>query len=389
MRRDDLPLEWTRRVTPRALRSYAEGLGWQRVERVNGKIAVYSNPKDPLRQIIVPLDEQFDDYGEAVLEAVRKLADFEERPALAVLEHLLLPPADVLRFREVSAASETGNLPLEHAARMLDGTRKLLLAVAHSVLVPQPWHPRMSRVEAREFLSRCRLGQTERGSFVLTVACPLDRQAGPFGPNGEPLARRVTLLLTQVLQELSQAADTGQTADLADPARHPGISANFCESLLMLRPDGERAYLGISLTWSRAYPPPTHKPQPEVQLRQEVFEVAEALAPRLRSLPQPRVDRFFGFVDELRGNPGPNVPRPSGEVRFTLFDQEEEIHAKADLNVTDYAEAIAAHAVTDLVSFKGILHRLPRLNRIDNVTDFKRVRLDDDGVPIEKAPNHV
>jgi hypothetical protein len=113
-----------------------------------------------------------------------------------------------------------------------------------------------------------------------------------------------------------------------------------------------------------------------------VFELAEALAPRLRSLPEPRVDRFFGFVDELRGNPGPNEPRPSGEVRFTLFDQEEEIHAKADLNVTDYAEAIAAHAVTELVTFKGILHRLPRLNRIDNVTDFRRVRLDDNGWPI-------
>jgi hypothetical protein len=34
------------------------------------------------------------------------------------------------------------------------------------------------------------------------------------------------------------------------------------------------------------------------------------------------------------------------------------------------------------VTFKGILHRLPRLNRIDNVTDFRRVRLDDNGWPI-------
>ena len=50
----------------------------------------------------------------------------------------------------------------------------MLLSEAHSVLVPQPYHPRMSRSEAEDFLSRCRLGQTDRGSFVLTVACPLD-----------------------------------------------------------------------------------------------------------------------------------------------------------------------------------------------------------------------
>jgi hypothetical protein len=299
---------------------------------------------------------------------------------------LLLPPADVLRFRQVSPDTEAGTLPLDQAVRLINGTRKLLLAAAHSVLVPQPYHPRMSRSEAEEFVSRCRLGQTERGSFVLAVACPLDLQAGLFGPHGEPFARRVTSLLMQALQELSQAADGARIDNLADPAHHPGISANLCESLLLLRPGGARAYLGISATWSRAFLPPAHESKRDLQLRQEVFEIAETLAPRLRSLPQPRIDRFFGFVDELRGQPTPNDPRPSGEVRFTLFDQEEEeIRAKADLTAEDYALAGAAHLASDLVSFKGILQRLPRLNRIDSVTDFERVRLDDDGVPVEET----
>src|SRR5208337_3636334 len=55
---DQLPDSLTRLVTPLAVRVYAEGLGWQRVEGVNGKIAVYKNPDSPLRQLIVPLDEQ-------------------------------------------------------------------------------------------------------------------------------------------------------------------------------------------------------------------------------------------------------------------------------------------------------------------------------------------
>jgi hypothetical protein len=382
MWRDDLPVEMTRLVTPRAVCAYAEGLGWQKVDGVNGKIAVYVNPKAPLRQLIVPLDEGFDDYPDRTAEAVRRLAEFENRPPREILNHLLLPPADVLRFREVSAEAEAGILSLDHGVRVVTGMRKLLLAAAHSVLAPRAYHPRLSRAEAEEFVARCRLGQIERGSFVLTVACPLDLQAGLFGPNSEPFARRVTSLLMASLQDLSQGTDTPHLEELADVSRHAGISANLCESLLLLKPTGERAYLTVSATWSRVFLPPTRELRRDVQLRQEVFEAAEALAPRLRSLPQPRVDRFFGFVDELRGTPGPNEPRPSGEVRFTLFDQEEEIHAKADLNVTDYAEAIAAHAVTELVTFKGILHRLPRLNRIDNVTDFRRVRLDDNGWPI-------
>jgi hypothetical protein len=261
----------------------------------------------------------------------------------------------------------------------------VLLSVAHSVLVPQPYHPRLARSEAEGFVARCRLGQTERGSFTLTVACPLDLQAGLFGPSGEPFARQVTSLLIQSLYELSQAVETTRIDELADPARHPGVSANLCESLLMLRPTGERAYLDVSATWSRAFPPDTREPRREVRLSQDVFEIAEALAPRLRSVPKPRIDRFYGFVDELRGQPTPHEPRPSGEVRFTLFDKEEEIRAKADLTAEDYAVAGAAHLASDLVSFKGILQRLPRLNRIDSVTDFERVRLDTDGVPVKET----
>ena len=218
------------------------------MEGVNGKIAVYKNPDSPLRQLIVPLDEQFDDYGERTAEAIQHLAEFEKRPANEILNHLLLSPADLLFFREVSPDAEGGNLPLDHAVRMIDGTRKVLLSEAHSVLVPQPYHPRMSRSEAEDFLSRCRLGQTDRGSFVLTVACPLDLKADLLGPNGEPFSRRVTSLLMQSLGELSQAADRMQIDDLADISRHPGISANLCESLLLLRPAGERSYLNITVS---------------------------------------------------------------------------------------------------------------------------------------------
>src|SRR5206468_3002049 len=108
-----------------------------------------------------------------------------------------------------------------------------------------------------------------------------------------------------------------------------------------------------------------------------VFDVAEALAPRLRSVPEPQVDRFYGIVDELRGQPSPGDSRPSGEVRFTLFEPDEELHARADLSADDYSEAIEAHRTTELVSFRGVLQRLPRLNRVDDVTDFARVQFDD------------
>ena len=380
MRIDQLPESLTRLVTPRAVCVYAEGMGWSRVEGVNGKIAVYQNPKAPLRQLIVPRDERLDDYGLRAAEAIERLAEFEQRPAKEILNHLLLPPADILSFREVSSDAEAGNLSLDHAVRMIDGTRKALLSGAHSVLSPRKYHPRMSRSEAEDFISRCRLGQTQRGSFILTVACPLDLGTDLLGLTGEPFSRRVTRLLMQSLTDLSLAADRLQIDDLEDLTRHPGISANLCESLLLLRPTGESAFLNISASWSRALAPTEGAWRQEVQLRQEVFDVAEGLAAKLRSRPKPKVDRFYGFVDELRGQPSDGSNKPSGEVRFTLYDEGEELRAKADLNAEDYNLAGSAHLTNEMVSFRGVLARLPRLNRIDGVADFQIVDLDD-GLP--------
>jgi hypothetical protein len=382
MRREMLPPNLTRQVTPRALKNYAVSLDWKPVEGVNGDVAVYHRPDSLAHQVIVPEDTTFADYDEAVAEAVRKLAEFERRPANEVLEHLLLPPADVLRFREVSPDAEAGNLPFDHAVRMINGTRRLLLSAAHSVLFPQAYHPRLSRSEAEEFVNRCRLGQTERGSFVLNVACPLELQLSLPGLAVEPFARRVTHLLMHSLEALARAADTARADDLLDPVRNPGVSANLCESLLLLRPTGDRASLTISAAWSRALLPESREPSRQVLLPQVVFEVAEALAPRLRTAPKPRPSRFLGYVDVLSGQPSRDDSRPSGEVDFTLFDDEEgEIRARGVLNADDYATAAAAHLASGVVAFKATLRRLPRVSRIDNITDFERVEFDEDEAP--------
>ncbi|MGL4553111.1 MAG: hypothetical protein ACRC33_18250 [Gemmataceae bacterium] len=376
----DLSLDAARQVSPRALASYAHGLGW--VEVPNGKrpgVAVFHRPDSRLHQVIVPTDLTWADYDEVVAEAVRKFADFERRPATEVLEHLLLPPADLLRFREVSPDAEAGSLPFDHAAQMIGGLRRLLLSAAHSVLAPRPSHARLSRAEAEEFVGRCRLGQTERGSFVLNVACPLGPQLSLPGAEAEPFGRRVTSLLIHTLGSLASAAETSRTEDLLDLKRTPGMSANFCESVLQLRPNGERATLTVSAAWSRAALPPGRPPTQPVELRQEVFDIVQELAPRLRTRAAPRPARFVGFVDALRGQPTGDDPRPSGEVDFSLLDDEQGvIRARALLGADLYAIAGQAHLGSDPVAVRAVLRPHPRVSKLDDIQGFERL---DSGIP--------
>jgi len=377
MRASDLPRDETRLITPRALRTYAEGLGWQKVDGVNGAISAYRNPREKDRQLIVPLDERLDDYADRAADAVGRLAEFEGRSVREVLNHLLLPPADVLSFRVISPETEAGDIPLEQGEAVIDGARTGLLAVAHSVDSPRAYHPRLGREEAKQFLSRCRM-TTGRGSFVLSVACLLDQSPALPGLEPEPFTRRVTTLFVDTLASLATASRNANTALLIDLVRTPGVSANLCEALLHLRPTGNRSHVSVSAVWSRARLPKERKTVEEIRLDQEVFELAEALAPRLRSQPKPNVGSFIGYVEELRGAAVADDSRPSGEIRLILQLKDEEIHARAELTADDYAIAGQAHLNSHPVGMRGELQRMPRLNRLDKVSQFQLIELDGD-----------
>jgi hypothetical protein len=376
MRADFLPIEQLRLVPPRAMKSYAVGIGWKPVEGDHGSIALFHDPKSALKQLMVPLDQTYDDYTESVSKVIDSLAEFEQREPRKILDHLLLPPADLLSFREVSPEAEAGDISVEHGCRLIEGVQKALLATAHSVEHPKPFHPRLSREEAKQFLSRCRMN-TARGSFILNIACVLDQPVALPGMEEEPFTRRVTSLFAETLQALELATRTDGASKLLDAATNQGLSANFCEALLSLRPAGERAKTVVTTEWSRALLPTSKNRTVKLELHQDVFDLAERLAPKLRSTPEPETITFFGFVDSLHGSPVPPDRRPSGEVRVTLMEQDEEIHARLELNVEDYAKAGRAHLDRKPIMLSGNLHRLPRLNRVENVTEF-------DFVPIHR-----
>jgi hypothetical protein len=376
MRPEQLPLDQTRRVTTRALVNYARALGWQKVDGVNGKILVYHHPEARSTQVIFPADVGLADYAEVVSVAITRLAEFENRPAQDLLDHLLLPPADLLLCRDTSSHAADGTLPFGEAVDLLVGARKALLAQAHSVIEPLLFHPRLSRREAERFINACRFGQTRRGSFTVVLACPLDAipTEGNLFDRQLPFTRRVTAGLMRSLALLADAADQGSAEPLLRPDGPPPLSANLCEALTQMRPQTDRPSLTISADWSRTCPQQDEAIPNAVHLTEEVFTIAESLAPRLRTAPQPEPAVFLGYVDVLRGLPGED-DRPRGEVMVTLFQEDELVRAWLNLSAEDYEAANQAHMTNTPVTFLGILYRGSRVGRVERVSRFRKLNL--------------
>ena len=405
-----LPEHLVARIKPADARAYATATGWVRVPTVNGKTAVFNHPGWDLDQLLIPLDANLSDYPNRMAEVVESLAEHQKRPGPEVLNDLLMPPSDVLRFRLDEPDTEAGIVPLIQGIDLLEGARKAILASACSVVQPQPFHPRLSRAEAEQLLQACRLGQTERGSFTAVIACPLDAVGGKpiagnpmplfegkegfhpeasasgsaaaaeavFSPTAtsEPFTRKATGLLMRSVARIVSAVDADQVASLLEPPgdRAP-LSANLCDALLMMQPTGDRSRLTVQATWARTLPPPPGASLPSVvHLRRDDFRVVERIAAALRPAREPKPSHFIALVDALFGNPDEH-DRVSGEVQLlVLFDAEEgSCKARVDLNPDDYHVAWEAHGAAGYVSLNGVLKQGGRIHRIDDVSNFKRL----------------
>lgn len=140
-------------LAPTDVRDYAKSLGWSLLqEALPDRLYVLTHPEMSPRQIVIPIETSAPDYAEAV-QTVRE---------------------DTLRYRVTTARRDEDTLPLPFAASLVQGAQQMLLASACTVLTPRLHHPRLYRAEAQQLVENARFGQTEQGSFVLEVSCPID-----------------------------------------------------------------------------------------------------------------------------------------------------------------------------------------------------------------------
>jgi hypothetical protein len=358
-------------VNPQQVRSYALAKGWLRVPEVNGEIALFRHPASQWDQLLVPLDETFDDYDKRIFEVVQTLAGFEARSPMEVLDDLLIPDSDVLRFRVTSLATARGSVPLIEGINLLEGVRRSLLATACSVVHPVPYHPRMSRTEALQLIGACRLGQTERGSFTVAVSCPLRAVESDqvVAASAEPFARSTTSFLMRSLHRIIRAIEADQVNEVFEVKEtEPVLSANLCDALLQMQPSQERSWLDVSLSWATTLPPQAQIPT-SVRIKSEYFPFIEDMYKTLRPLKAPAASLFFGYVLTLNGQPGDDG-RMQGETTLSLLYEEDVFKARADLSADDYQKAIDAHRNAEPVKFWGVLHLGRRIHRLAEISGF-------------------
>jgi hypothetical protein len=375
MSNEALPKEILQLIKPQQVRSYALAKGWQRVPGVNGKIALFSHPQGQWDQLLVPMDESLDDYAKRLRDVVENLAEFESLPVVEVLNDLMAWDADTLRYRVASSATGRGSIPLMEGIQLLEGAKRSILAAACSVLNPVTHHPRMSRSEAQQLLHACHLGQTERGSYSVSLSCPLRavEQDQALLPGNEPFTRRAVAMLMRSLSRMIVAIEADTIPDVFKTVpEEPVISANLCEALLQMQPEDENSHLDVKASWATTLPPQNPIPS-MVRIKREYFPIIEDVSKKLLPAQAPAAALFVGYIVSLGGEPGEDG-RMQGEATLAVMHEEQIQLVRVDLSSDNWHVAHAALGAHGIVRIKGILHRGTRVHRITDIIEFAQVQ---------------
>jgi hypothetical protein len=235
----------------------------------------------------------------------------------------------------------------------------------------------MGFTEADEFVKACRLGQTEYGSFVAKITCPLD--AGSLSnnlfDNYNPFARKTTVNLITACNKIVENIEQDSVDKfLESNMKQPLISSNLCDALLKMQSIRDKGSLFINVNWATdmAVPFPANIVN-KVTFKAEYFRIIENIQQALKPKIETENAQFLiGTVETLNGNVGDDGRR-SGEVILALLLPDEGVlRARLNLEANNYSVAVEAHKKGQgYVSFHGVLHRGPRIGRVENISVFK------------------
>src|SRR6185312_11076864 len=265
---------------------YLRAHGWERTGAAERPFSIWRKSSHPNAEILIPVDRGASDYVLLLREALQELETVEQRSQLEILRDLYNSGFDVVRLAAKSVRTSDGTVDIDEGVLLFERARDTLYAAACAAVKPQAvFHSRRPQ-QATEYMKKARLGQTEQGSYVLTLLSPVAPQLAAHGDTDlfpeEPFERRVVQTLARSVRLAVGAAESSASGNEPDfrPFQHAvagGVSANLCEGIAGLFAASDPAAVELSISWALNRPTPNEVPS-RVRISSDVLPTLQEAA---------------------------------------------------------------------------------------------------------------
>jgi len=369
-------------ISPLELTSYLRGRGWAVAEqRDRYSLWTLSQPEAGEFEVLVPSSDRLRDYPLRISTALSVLETAEQRSQIVIARDLAQTTSDVIRFRLDADEADGGEVPIDYGLRLLQGARDAMLAAACSVVEPRPVYHTRKPAPATTYLSRLQLGQTEVGSYVVSLLSRVPpvlhaADAGQlFATPEDPFNRQVSLGFYTALGAAKQVAKSAQVSGDLNPllqAVEVGVSANLCSALASVGQDLDLNGLDISFSWAPSRPV-EGSPNPVVRFSPDDLTILEEASRWLKDRGNVEGYSLYGSVVKLESE---DAEEGSIVVAGPVEGTPRKVHM--DLEQPWYGRAIQAHAERRLVRAVGDVSKKGRRWTMTNIQVFTVPDLPDD-----------
>lgn len=356
-------VDMTLKLNPLAVTKYLTETNWELYPIKRKDIKIFQYKKEGFfEQVTIPLDKILRDYKNAMYDAICKIAYVEKKSVEQLMLYLLNPNTDILKIRLDKKEVESGNIMLDDAIQLFDNAKKLIAATALDVINPKKVHYGRIDEPVQKFLSQCRFGQTEIGSYVVSVACPFAELSETEGykqlsifSNEEQcansLTRKVTNRLMTNIATIKQEIDDGNLESLAN-YDNP-ISSNFYEALNGLGVNTEDTTVEFMAEWAPTVQSNRCKYN-KVSVTNDYCEPIKTIISKIKECTNEGTE-IVGKIKELKAAPVIDNREYGTIVVVYVGDNARAKSVTVKLDREDYDQAVAAHQHGKAVKVVGDL----------------------------------
>ena len=354
----------TEKINPLAFAKYLTSTGWILFPTKKDyiKIFQFKLANDDFYQVIIPMDKTLSDYKNAMYDAIITVADVEKQSIEQLMLYLLNPNTDILKIRLDKNNIEAGSITIDDGIRIYENAKKLLVATAQDIINPRRYHQGRIDDTVSKFIDNCRFGQTEIGSYIISIVCPFAkiderkslRQLNIFSDEEEcaySLTRLVTNRLMTNLASIRTCIDSGDYAKLTSQTGDSIISANFYEALMGLNLNSEGTNLEFVAQWAPSVKI-NRTAYSKIALSYDYYQPISNTINKLKETTKQAV-KIVGRIKKLESSPDLET-RTSGKITVVYLDDNGNKKTTAiTLSKDDYQNAIRAHSEGDHIEITG------------------------------------
>ncbi|BAJ27815.1 MULTISPECIES: hypothetical protein [Kitasatospora] len=398
--------------SPTTVTRFLATQGWTLEHRIEGIKEIWSSPtgsegSEP-EWVMIPFATDYVDFDRRFSESLAAVSQIFDCSAEELSRKISSFDTDVLSVR-LSGRAMGDTVSLAEGEQVIHGVNLLLKNFTYAAVAGHVRHGR-GRMPNRvsEFMqSNVRLGQTRRGSFIITFTVLLDEPDRPSTPKSHapdhydefdeqlPLARRMMMMLARAvcLANASAYGGTGHgTAGTPNGEFHEELAGMVLETIGKFQNLNDLKEIDFSFSWASALPAPTVEQSFfsfQLEDLKEFHPQMEGVRPKTLPLPGPehialaREEKVPEVISTAhRGEAQETIisgrvttlerSYDGGVVTIVVDDSRPPLNVRFRLPESGYKLAVQAHLMNTSIVVGGHLGSSGRVIELENaVLDVK------------------